>query len=73
MNVDQEEEDADAASTWNVDEQLKGLAVASAVFDRLGKLDGGIRRVFRECQRSLRLEKASLLHQSTILDHFSTQ
>lgn len=73
VNVDQEEEDADAASTWNVDEQLKGLAVASAVFDRLGKLDGGIRRVFRECQRSLRLEKASLLHQSTILDHFSTQ
>lgn len=55
---------------YSVNEQLKGLAVAKAVFDQFGKKNKEFRYIFLECQRSPRLEKVTSMRQSTIHDHF---
>lgn len=57
---------------YSTGEEMKGLSVASAMLERLGLLNGELRKRFRGCQRLLRLEKVISLTQTAISDHFRT-
>lgn len=63
----------DEEGQQSTSEELKALAVARSVLERLGMSDMGVRKAFVDSQRELRLLKQSQLRQTAISDHFQSQ